>query len=250
MRKPRSTLIVLMNACAARPPPASSVSASANSITTSARRSRFRPLAIDRPPSLIASARLARAACQAGAQPASTPASAQTPSANNSTGTLRVISVSDGSVYSGIRATIASSWIDANSAPTTPPANASTRLSISSCRAMAPFVAPRAERMASSRCRALPRARRRLATLAQAISSRKHTAARSSQKTLLRAAADEVVAERLDARLPRVIGPGRALLDCHAAGQPCWRWPAESSRPGADGPSRSASGCRSSAVPV
>ena len=55
VRKPRSTLIVLMNACAARPPPASSVSASANSSTTSTRRSRWRPPPIERPPSLIAS---------------------------------------------------------------------------------------------------------------------------------------------------------------------------------------------------
>ena len=57
--------------------------------------------------------RLARgsraSACQAGAQPASMPATAQTPSANSSTGTLSAISVSDGSVYGGISATMASS---------------------------------------------------------------------------------------------------------------------------------------------
>ena len=47
---------------------------------------------------------------------------------------------------------------------------------------MAPLVAPSAERTASSRWRAVPRASRRLATLAQAISSRNPTAASSSHR--------------------------------------------------------------------
>ncbi len=80
------------------PPPASRISASANSMTTSARRSRSRPALTERPPSFITSAISARLARQAGARPASRPATAHVAKANSSTGTLSVISVSDGSV--------------------------------------------------------------------------------------------------------------------------------------------------------
>ncbi len=58
---------------------------------------------------------------------------------------------------------------------------ATTRLSMISCRAMAARLAPIEVRMASSRRRAVPRVSSRLATLAQAISSRKPTAPSSSQ---------------------------------------------------------------------
>ena len=44
-----------------------------------------------------------------------------------------------------------------------------------SCRAMVPRLAPRADRMASSDCRALARTSSRLATLAQPMSSTKAT---------------------------------------------------------------------------
>jgi hypothetical protein len=82
-----------------------------------------------RPPSFIVSAALAREACQAGASPAAMPASVHTPSANSSTGTLSLISVSDGSVKGGISATMASTIDSASSVPSSPPARASTTLS-------------------------------------------------------------------------------------------------------------------------
>jgi hypothetical protein len=57
----------------------------------------------------------------------------------------------------------------ASSTPPTPPNAASTTLSVRTCRLSRAPVAPRALRTASSRLREDPRARRRFATLAQAM---------------------------------------------------------------------------------
>jgi hypothetical protein len=52
----------------------------------------------------------------------------------------------------------------ASATPSTPPRAASSRLSVTSCRAMSPLDAPMATRNASSRSRAVARASSRLAT--------------------------------------------------------------------------------------
>jgi hypothetical protein len=147
---------------------------------TSARRSRWRPLAAERPPSLSVSARFSREACQAGAQPKSMPARLVAAIVNSSTGTLSRTSASDGSVKGGMVAWITSSSPRARATPRAPPTSASTTLSVSSCRTSRLRPAPSAERTTSSRWRAEPRASCRFATLAQAISSTKPTAASSS----------------------------------------------------------------------
>ena len=63
------------------------------------------------------------------------------------------------------------------SSPPTPPAQASTRLSVSSCRTMRPRPAPSVARIASSRDRDAARASIRFATLTHAISSTNPTTA-------------------------------------------------------------------------
>ena len=59
--------------------------------------------------------------------------------------------------------------------PRAPPMEASSKLSVSSCRTTRNGEAPRAVRSAISRRRAVPRASKRFATLEQAISSTKAT---------------------------------------------------------------------------
>ena len=66
-------------------------------------------------------------------------------------------------------------------APTAPPANASTRHSVNTCRTTRPRVAPIANRTATSRRRVVPRASRRFATFAQTMSSTTTTAASSTR---------------------------------------------------------------------
>ena len=63
-----------------------------------------------------------------------------------------------------------------------PPASDSTRLSVTSCRARRDALAPIAARTVSSRCRATPRARKRFATLAHAISSTQPTPAANTSR--------------------------------------------------------------------
>ena len=78
---------------------------------------------------------------------------------------------------SGAMASRVSSAKRARSSPRAPPTSASTRLSVRSCRRRRERPAPIAVRSAISRSRVEARASRRLATLAQAISSTKATAA-------------------------------------------------------------------------
>ncbi len=167
----------------ARPPPASKLSASANSAITSARRKPCRPVLRDAPPpSFSTSFKFMRAARHAGAQPNNTPASITVTTVNSSTGTLMRTSVSESNVYGGIEATIAFINTHAKPIPSTPPTDASARLSIRNCVNICRREAPTEARTATSLCRAAPRASSRFATLAQAISSTKPTAPSSSGK--------------------------------------------------------------------
>ena len=145
--------------------------------------------------------------------PASSPVITQTARVKTSTGTLSVISVSDGSVKAGISATMASMMFDASSAPSAPPASETTRLSARSCRTIAPRVAPMDVRIASSRWRVVPRASRRLATFAHAISSRKPHRPEQQPQASLGVVADEVVPEGLDADRPGLARDGSLALE-------------------------------------
>ena len=71
---------------------------------------------------------------------------------------------------------------EARSKPKPPPARASRRLSVKSCRITRPRVAPSAERMANSCVRAVERASRRFATFTQAMRRTKPTAASSTSR--------------------------------------------------------------------
>ena len=64
--------------------------------------------------------------------------------------------------------------------PRTPPPSAQRKLSTNNCRIIRPGEAPRAERMANSRCRAAAFASSRFATLVHAISSTSATMANSA----------------------------------------------------------------------
>jgi hypothetical protein len=84
----------------------------------------------------------------------------------------------------GANASSASRLQRANAMPSAPPATASNRLSTTSCRTIARRPAPSDVRIAISRRRDAARARRRLATLKQAIDSNKPTAAYSTSTAL------------------------------------------------------------------
>ena len=81
----------------------------------------------------------------------------------------------------------------------TPPATASSTLSVSSCRTMRPRLAPRAARTAISRWRASARESSRFATFAQAISSTNATAPISTTSAATDAA-DDLLLQRHDRR--------------------------------------------------
>ena len=72
---------------------------------------------------------------------------------------------------------------EARISPPMAPARPSRKLSVSNWRKICPRPAPRAARIPISRCRASARTRRRLATLAQAISRTKLTAPRSTEES-------------------------------------------------------------------
>ncbi len=112
-----------------------------------------------------------RATCRAGARPKSNPARTDTPSVNNrmalsgraSSGVFAVPCATN-----AMRARVAAK---ARASPNTPPESDSNSASSRLCRMMRPRLDPSARRVATSRCRAMARASRKLARLAHAIKS-------------------------------------------------------------------------------
>ena len=96
------------------------------------------------------------------------------------------ITVSSGRVPAGISEITAFSPKYASPQPTAEAAAASTKLSTSSCRISRPRVAPSVTRIAISRSRAVARASNKLATLLQAISSKRKTAASNAYSVVLK----------------------------------------------------------------
>ena len=125
-------------------------------------------------------------ACHAGATPNRSP-TASAASAQNATTRRSNCSVTvPGSRPSGISAGAAWRIAQPTPIPSVPPIADSTTLSVTSWRTILRRPAPSAARTASSRVRAVARASRRLATLAQQMSSTKPTTPRNSIDVTLR----------------------------------------------------------------
>src|SRR6266478_7134860 len=139
----------------------------------------------ERPDSFKVSLKLSCAVCHAGAQPKSTPHTIEAARLKKRTGRFNRKSASDGRVKGGIMATITLSKPQARLMPKTPPINDNATLSVRNWPKSCQRVAPSAARTAISLWRAVPRARRRLATFTQAINRMKPTAPISSQRFLM-----------------------------------------------------------------
>ena len=137
-----------------------------------------RPVVAAKPPptacacARIVVARSTRDARRAGASPKSATAASESNSVNASTGRSRGMRPP-----SAARATRSRLPQLATSSPPAAPTRASTRLSVNNCLTSRPRPAPSASRTPISRPRAMARARRRLATFAQTISSNSETPA-------------------------------------------------------------------------
>jgi hypothetical protein len=164
-----------------KPAPTSSGNDNATSATTSAFRKRFRrdPAVVAAAPSFKASFKLCFVVSNAGARPHRTVVTTETKRVNPRTPASMLTSWSRG---------IGSELIDfkteipaiAKPNPSSPPIDASSALSVSSCRTTCQRLAPNASRITISRWRADARARVKLATFAQAISN---TVAITPQRT-------------------------------------------------------------------
>ena len=157
--------------------PIPSSSASATSITTSPARKRPRAALspVPRPPSLRSSTRSIREAAKAGAMPKSKVVTIAAATVKPSTGAFIATFFRNGSEISV--AARARTEPQARSSPIPDATAPISVLSVSSWRTMRPRSAPKALRMATSRCRVPARASNRLATLAHAINSTSATAA-------------------------------------------------------------------------
>ena len=155
---------------------------SATSETVSSLRRR-RPLSLAAeflPPSLSGSLSRVGVGCKAGTRPKRIPVMSERPKEYASTEESTVTTVPAPAGPSPVRSPIPH---DATMRPSAPPIDARSTLSVSNCRRRRPRLAPRAVRMAISLRRVEERANCRLATFAQAISSKKETAPNSSSKT-------------------------------------------------------------------
>ena len=161
-----------------RPAPTRSINDSATSPTTSPAPSRLRWDVAVRLLACSASTGACLAARSAGATPNNMPAPAEAASENAITEALISTSAPRGSPRTTADASSTSHI--ARTVPSAPPANASTALSAPSHFTNCSRLAPSAARIAVSCARAVARTSRRLATLAQAISSTRPTTAVST----------------------------------------------------------------------
>ena len=171
----------------ARPAPASSESARLNSPMISRRRSLLllEP-EVERPPSLSDSWGSTREAYQAGAHPKRSPARVVRARAAMRTGGSKWKFASEGRMPSGTMASTRRISSLPKAMPSAPPNAARRRLSVRNWRKTWVREAPIEVRMAISRWRPAPLASKRLATLAQVMSSTKATAPRRNQRLSMR----------------------------------------------------------------
>ena len=165
-----------------RPVPIRSTNARATSDTTKAlrRRLRRRPSA-PRSPSLRDSVRWILEAWNAGANPKINPVATEAMTVKINTDSSMRMSPALGKLSGTINLSRLIPQV-ATRTPSAPPAKASARLSVTSWRMRRRRVAPKAERIATSRCREVARASKRFATLAQPISSTKATAPKRTSR--------------------------------------------------------------------
>ena len=180
-RKPGSMLCSSRKLRSSSVPPMSRMSESATSATTRALRRRLRcePGSEPRPASLRLLLRSLRVDCSAGARPKITPVSTEASSVKPSTVPSTPISLPRG-IKEWLKLSSSSTPHTASSKPSPPPTRARNMLSVSNWRTSRQRPAPSAARTAISRCRSAMRERNRLATLAQAMSSTRETAAMST----------------------------------------------------------------------
>ena len=151
---------------------------SATSAKTSVARRRLPPALEPRSPRWSASRSGARDDCSAGTMPKRRLVASDTSSVNTATRRSMAISATRGKAVGPI-ARSASTSTRATSRPSAPPMTPSIVASPSSCATSRGREAPSAARTASSRRRAVPRTRNRLAMFAHATSRTRTTAPRS-----------------------------------------------------------------------
>ena len=175
-RNPRSTFFRLWSERANSAAAISMRSERATCETTSALRRRTLPPAEETLPawSFKVRASFGEVACQAGANPKSTPVRRESAKVNANTRRSGV-AVSGSSAEFASRLRSALPVHHAKRIPMAPPASERTRLSATNWRTKRTRLAPTARRIAISFCRPTARARRRFATLAQAMSSNRPT---------------------------------------------------------------------------
>ncbi len=159
-----------------KPEATTSTTARATSAITSRLRSRLRlELPELLPPSLRASLRFTFKASRAGANPKTSEVKSEIASVKNNTLRSKPKSFSRGRLVE-TKATRVFAPTIARRKPSKPAIPPRSALSVSNCRSMRRRVAPKAVRIATSFCRLVAFARRRLATLAQAINNTSPTA--------------------------------------------------------------------------
>ena len=154
------------------------MNASAVSPTTNAARARTLD-AVPPDPFRSTSINWGRVSCNAGASPARTPTRTDAPTATPST-TPSTRTSSRRGMSAGASDCNALTHHGATSTASVPPRAARSAASVKRCHTSSPRPPPSAARMASSRCRAIPRARRSVARFAQAMRSARSTAASSA----------------------------------------------------------------------
>ena len=122
----------------------------------------------------------------AGANPHATVVKTVTISENNKAEELNVIAAPGGMVPEGIRATITCNPKMAKMQPRAQLTAANAKLSTNNCLMICVRLAPTADRMPNSLSRVVARARRRFATLLQAMSSKIMTAPMSASRPSLK----------------------------------------------------------------
>src|SRR6202167_855973 len=163
------------------PAPTSKTRASATSTATKTPWRPWRAPPEPVPLFLRTSCKFTREVFRAGARPKTIPANSDSTTVKSRTRESRETSLARGKAPGKVASTALVPQ-KASKSPNAPPKPASRTLSVRSWRMTRVWFAPRAARMANSRERPIERARRRLATFAQAISNRKPTAARRTSR--------------------------------------------------------------------
>ena len=193
----------------AKPAPASSASAIANSPTTRIRRTLLcDPPVPVRPPSLSASPGSTRDAYHAGAQPNSNPDNMVAAKVTARTGRS---SLQAGLGRQGPLRHDSHQPAQQNNPQTAaqhPSDDARRLLSVRNWAKILSRVPPMEPRTAISLCRAVPLANKRLATLTQAMRRTKPTAPNSSQRVLNTVIIEKIVLEAIDPCAPSTIAFG------------------------------------------